>query len=373
MSTEYFLIGCGLFNCTLARLFAEAGHKVHIIEARDHIGGNCFDLIDEKTGYRYHKYGPHIFHFSDNKWFEFLSRFGTLRPFHHSVKSVFGDAKFQIPVNLDTINQFFNVNLKPSEVAAFLESRALKIDNPKNMEDQLLAKIGRELYEAFFKNYTQKQWGKSPSELPGSTIQRIPVRMNYNSSYYNKPYSYIPEEGFTPLINNIINHENIDIELKHFSNLDEIIGYTKSGKVVYTGELDKLFDYKYGRLEYRALRFELEHIKTKDFQGLSVINYPESKYRWTRICEPKHFPHIENINGFNNSETLIIKEISKLKEPEDEAYYPIADKKNLELFNRYAEEANAIENLILAGRLGTYTYTDMEQTLSKAFELFENV
>ena len=131
MSVEYFLIGCGLFNCTLARLFAEAGHKVHIIEARDHIGGNCFDLVDEKTGYRYHKYGPHIFHFSDNKWFEFLSRFGTLRPFHHSVKSVFGDAKFQIPVNLDTINQFFNVNLKPSEVAAFLESRALKIDKPK--------------------------------------------------------------------------------------------------------------------------------------------------------------------------------------------------------------------------------------------------
>ena len=137
--------------------------------------------------------------------------------------------------------------------------------------------------------------------------------------------------------------------------------------------MDKLFDYKYGRLEYRTLMFELEHIHTNDFQGLSVINYPESKYRWTRICEPKHFPHIENIKGFNNSETLIIKEISKVKGPEDEAYYPIADQKNLELFNKYAEEANAIENLILAGRLGTYTYTDMEQTLSKAFEVFKNV
>lgn len=363
-----------MFNCTLARLLATYGHRVKIIEARDHIGGNCYDEVDYITGYRFHKYGPHILHFNNNKWFDFLSEFGTLRQFHHSVKSVYNGRLFQIPVNLDTINQFFGINLRPHEVADFLSGKASRIENPGNMEDQLLSKIGRELYEAFFKNYTTKQWGKSPNKLPGSTIQRIPVRENYNSSYYNKPFSYIPEEGFTPLLMNMVNHENIEVELNHAVLLDDILNYTKSlYKVVYTGEVDRLFDYKFGYLEYRTLTFRKEYLNVIDAQGLSVINYPEEKYPWTRICEPKHFPHDENIKNFNAPKTLIIKEYSKQKNVNDEAYYPIADEKNLDIFNKYLAEAGNIKNLYLAGRLGRYIYTDMEQTLNNAFEVFENI
>lgn len=372
MSTEYYLIGAGLFNAVLANLLAKSGKSVFMFESRDHVGGNCYDEIDETTGIRYHKYGPHIIHLQNNKWFSFLNEFGTLEPFHHNVKSAYRGRLYTIPINLETINDFYGVNLHPYEVREFLKSKVLNIDNPQNMEEKLLSLIGKDLYEAFFRSYTIKQWEKDPTNLPESTIQRIPVRLNFNSSYYTKKFSYIPKEGFTNLICNLLNHRNISVSLNTNIGLKEIENFARRGTVIYSGEVDRLFGYRFGELEYRSLYFVKEYKDVSDYQGISVVNYPELNVKWTRICEPVHFPHTENEYKERNK-TLLIKEFSCRRTGNMEAYYPISNTENLNLYNLYVEEAKKIRNLRLAGRLGMYKYTDMENTIENAFRMFENV
>ena len=372
MCNKFFLIGSGLFNCTLANLLAKDGFEVQIFESRNHLGGNCFDEIDRETGLRYHVYGPHIIHLQNEKWIDFLSQFATLIPFHHSVKSFYHENYYQLPINLDTINLFYKKALKPFEILDFIKTKSERIDNPKNMEEKLLSLIGKDLYEAFFKFYTIKQWGKDPKELPATTIQRIPVRNNFNSSYYTKKYSFIPKEGFTPLLENLIDNKRIKLNLNTCIDLKNIIEFSKKGKVIYTGEVDKLFHYEYGELEYRSLYFEKEYNQVPDFQGTSVINYPELKYPWTRICEPRHFPHYENEYNTSNK-TLIIKEYSTQRNDALEAYYPINDDRNNSLYKKYFSLSQTIPNLTLAGRLGMYKYTDMENTIENAFRTYQNV
>lgn len=369
MSKNYYLIGAGLFNCVLARLLADQGNMVTVFEKRNHIGGNCFDLVDQNTGIRYHQYGPHIFHYKNRKFFEFISKFGEFESYHHSVKSVFCDKKYPIPINLETINSFYGVNLRPYQVMDFIKTKCDSITNPRNMEEKLLSMIGRDLYEAFFKNYTKKQWETEPCNLPASTIQRIPVRVNYDSSYYAKPYSSIPVKGYTEIMNNMINHENISISLNNDIKLEQLIKLSKSGVCVYTGSLDRLFNSKFGDLPYRSLKFEIEYYNVNDYQGASVINYPEDKYEWTRICEPSHFPHIENRNK-HLYKTMIIKEYSKWCKCDDDPYYPINDVNNINLYNKYKNELIKAGNIYPGGRLGMYSYTDMENTIDNAFKLF---
>lgn len=363
-----FLIGAGLHNAVIAREMADLGIHVKIFEQRSHIGGNCFDTIDQETGILYHAYGPHILHFTNIKLLDWLSKFDDMIPFHHSVKSLFKGKKYPIPINLDTINLFFNKDLQPKDVEHFLGLKRTFNSEPRNMEEKCISLIGEDLFNAFFREYTIKQWGKDPKDLPPSTISRIPVRNNYNSSYYNKPFSYLPYHGFTVLLNNIIDHPKIEVCLKSKINLNDTINFSKKGIVIYTGPLDELFDLSLGKLEYRSLVFKKEIALTKDYQGVSVINYPELKYNWTRITEPKHFPHKQNQN-LTTPKTLIIKEFSCEHTKGLDPYYPINNKQNNELSNSYKKSLSKINNIIAAGRLGSYTYTDMENTINNAFAL----
>lgn len=365
---NFYLIGSGLHNAVLARELANAGYKVEIFDQRNHIGGNCYDETDHETGILFHVYGPHILHFSDKKILKYLAQYAEFVPFHHSVRSIYKNKAYQIPINLETINSFFNCNLKPSQVEDFLRDKKSVYEQPRNLEEQCLSLIGKDLYEAFFKEYTIKQWGKDPKELPASTIARIPIRNNYNSSYYNKPYSYIPIKGFTNLISSILSHDNISIQLNAKINLKDLIQLTKRGIVIFTGPLDELFEYKVGKLEYRSLIFQKAIINSRDFQGISVVNYPELKYPWTRITEPKHFPHEINIAN-STDKTLILKEISVNHTKDLEAYYPINNESNIALSNRYKKMLAEIGNTFAAGRLGDYKYTDMENTIHNAIKL----
>ena len=369
---KVFLIGAGLHNAVVARKLAETGVEVHVFEQKEHIGGGCFDAVDEQTGILYHVYGPHILHFTDKKLLKWLSEYGELIPFHHSVKSVYRDKVYPIPINLDTINSFFKCNLRPFEVEGYMHKICEHIPYPKNMEEQCISQIGRELYEAFFREYTIKQWGRDPRDLPASTIARIPVRANFCTSYYGKPFSCLPFDGFTHLIANIFNHPRININLNTKINLQDVIELSKLGLVVYCGMLDELFDYRDGRLEYRSLYFEKEIINVKDFQGVAVMNYPELKYQWTRVTEPRHFRHRLNLNAEQN-QTVILKEFSCEYDGQHNPFYPINDEKNNLLSDRYQMELVRIGNVIPAGRLGSYKYTDMENTINNAMNLVDQI
>lgn len=368
---DFILIGAGLFNIVLAEKLSKRNKKILIIEKRNHIGGNCFDERDSQTKIITHKYGPHILHFDNYKIYEYLSNFAPFTPFHHRVLTKYQDKLYQMPINLETINSFYGLSLTPSEVRNFLEGKSIKdIENIySNVEDKCISMIGVELYNAFFKEYTQKQWGQDPKLLPSEIINRIPVRTDYNTSYYNKKYSYLPSQGFTFTFEKMISNPNISIQLNtNWHNL-EYSKYDNAIKI-YTGAIDRYFDYCYGELEYRSLEFEKEYISVQDYQGISVVNYPEGKYQWTRICEPRHF-YPEKWNEYSKTSTVIFKEKPCIDN--SEPYYPINNKKNHDLLKKYENLACKEENLFFGGRLGEYKYFDMEGTIEAAFQLYDEL
>ena len=361
---KFIIIGAGLFGITLTQCLSEK-YKVILIDKRDVVGGNCYDYTDEETGIIVHKYGPHIFHIQDKVIYNYIKKFTDFNNYKHQVRSYYKDKVYEFPINLSTINSFFNINLHPYEVRSFLHNEAKKanIVSPQNMAEKIISMVGIDLYEAFFKEYTLKQWGKDPSQLPESIINRIPIKENYDTSYYKKLFNGIPKNGYSFIFKNMLANKNISIELKtdFFSDRDYFIN---KGILVFTGPIDAFFNYKYGKLEYRSLRFEKEYFDLKDFQGISVMNYPELKYEYTRICEPKHF-YPEKLYIFNANKTLILKEISfksKIAEP----YYPIQNTENVQKYKLYFNEAKKLNNIYFGGRLGEYKYYDMEDTIKSA-------
>ncbi|WP_267523136.1 UDP-galactopyranose mutase [Campylobacter sp. MG1] len=370
MNTIY-LIGAGLFNIICSRILAKNGYKCIILEKRKHIGGNCYDEIYPNTKILNHVYGPHIIHSDNYDFIKWLSDFDKLDFFHHEVKTKYKNKLYSMPINLSTINDFFDTNLNPNEVKKFLQDLSKKYykDSYNNMEEKCLSLIGMELYEAFFKTYTYKQWNKYPIQLPSETISRIPIRTNYQTSYYKKKYSFIPHNGYTELFKKILKHENISIELNKNIKLKDIKNLIVKGKVIYTGAIDELFEYEFGELEYRSLYFEVEKLDINDFQGISVINYPELEYNYTRITEAKHFYPHKNL-GEN---TIISKEYStdfKLNSKLDR-YYPINTNTNNNLYAKYLDKSKKYDNLYIEGRLGKYIYTDMENTFNNAILFLE--
>lgn len=369
---DIYLIGAGLFNLTCARILAEKGYKCHIYDSRAYLGGNCADTVDATTGILYHIHGPHILHLDNLEVLNFLKRFGDWSYFHHEVKTCYKDNLYPMPINLETINKFFNLNLKPFELAAFLKSKAETKERINNMEDFLISEIGSELYEAFFKGYTIKQWGKNPSDLPTNTIARIPIRSNYQSTYYKKKYSFLPDDGYHSIFEKMVDHKNIYLTLSNQISNKEVFEYAKDDLTFYSGPIDKLFNYKYGDLEWRTVYFLMKYHNVQDMQGISVINYPESKFPYTRVCEPKHF-YIDKYT--KNRKSLLIEEYSKQfdKNTDDTPYYPIGDMENKKKFDTYKTEAVKYKNLYCVGRLGNYAYTDMENTVDNAFKLCQNI
>lgn len=369
--TDFLIIGSGFYGSVLAERIANVlKKKVIIIDKRDHIGGNCFSEIDKKTKIEYHKYGTHIFHTSSEKVWKYISTFCSLNSYRHQVLSKFKKKIYQLPINLETINSFFNKNFNPSEAQEFLEKKTIKYQKKEytNFEQKAFSQIGPELYNAFIKDYTKKQWGKDPKKLPATIFDRLPLRYNYREDYFLKcKYQGIPNFGYTNIFEKLLSGKNIEIiKNKKFSLLKN--EYDVKLLTIYTGPLDELFNYKLGRLEWRSLKFKKEIINTNDFQGNSVINFPETTYPYTRIHEPKHL-HIER--EYTKKKTLIIKEFSKSNHKEP--YYPINTTKNRELHRRYKELANKIKKFDFGGRLADYAYYDMDMTISAALVKFEKI
>lgn len=362
------IVGAGLFGIVLAHELSRMDFDILLIDKRDHIGGNCYDYLDDNTGILIHKYGPHILHINDEKIYRYITKFCKFNNYKHQVRALYNDKIYEFPINLSTINNFYNVNLHPYEVLDFLSSEARKdsVPNPQNMEEKVISLIGRPLYEAFFKEYTTKQWGKNPAQLPASIINRIPIKCNYDTNYYKKSFNGMPSEGYTKLFEKMLQSKKISIQLNtdFFHDRDYFLKYDL---LVYTGPIDAFFGYEHGKLEYRSLRFEEELHYVDDWQGNSVINYPELKYSYTRICEPKHF-YPERWNSCSKNKTLIFKEIS-FSNSSGDPYYPILDKNNMEIYRKYKNDSLLYDNIYFGGRLGEYKYYDMEDTIKSALKL----
>lgn len=368
---DYVLVGAGLFCSVIAEQIAnDLKKKVLIIEKRDHIGGNCYSDIDATTGIEYHKYGTHIFHTSNKSVWDYISKFTTFNSYYHQVLTIYDGKVYQMPINLETINSFYNINLKPYEVDNFL-NKEIALESysaPKNFEEQAINIIGRPLYDAFIKGYTMKQWGRDPKELPTHIIKRLPFRKNYSESYFFDTYQGIPIHGYTAIFNKMLSSDNITIRLKtdFFDVKDE---FSSDTKIIYSGSIDRLLDYKYGDLDYRTLTFEKELKDYDDYQGTAVMNYANEERPYTRIHEPKHL-HPERKQS--KSKTLIIKEYSK-EANREEPYYPIGGEKNKILYNKYLNEVTGIyPNIILGGRLGDYKYYDMHHVIENALDLYNS-
>ncbi len=364
---SYVVVGSGLMGSVMAeRIASQLGERVLVIEKRDHIGGNCYSAEDETTGIEYHRYGTHIFHTSDEKVWNYIRKFTAFNHYQHRVLSNHKDKIYQFPINLETINHFYALTLKPYEVEAFMETIRTDIKNPQNFEEQAISQIGKDLYEAFFKGYTIKQWQVDPKSLPAAIFNRLPFRKNYVDNYFFDRWQGIPQDGYTAIFQRLLADHKITVltNTDYFEIRDQLKPDTC---LIYSGPIDQFFDYKYGKLSWRTLRFEKEVIDKEEYQGNSVINYPDPEVPFTRIHEPRYL-HPER--EYRKDKTVIFKEYS-LPDKGDNPYYPIASTENHRLLNLYKEEAARLPNVFISGRLGDYKYYDMHQTIARALEIFE--
>jgi UDP-galactopyranose mutase len=326
------IVGAGLSGAVIGRELALAGHQVEIIDARDHIAGNCHTERDADTGVMVHVYGPHIFHTDDAEVWDYVNGFQTFMPYKNRVKTTSGDSVYSLPVNLHTINQFFGKTFRPSEARDFIENHAADktITDPQTFEEQAMRFVGKDLYEAFFKGYTEKQWGCSPTELPASILKRLPVRFNYDDNYFFHKFQGMPENGYTDMIGKILDHPNITVTLgTRFVRSDD----ADVGHVFYSGQLDGYFDYEVGRLGYRTLDFE-RFSYDGDYQGCAVMNYGDASVPFTRITEHKHFSPWEEHEG-----SVCYREFSRACGPDDIPYYPIRMVEEKEQLAQYVARA----------------------------------
>jgi UDP-galactopyranose mutase len=367
---KYLVVGSGFFGSVMAeRIANQLKEKVLVIEKRNHIGGNCYSLDDPETGIHFHLYGTHIFHTSNPRVWEYINRFTEFNGYFHQVLTTHKGKVFQMPVNLETINTFYNVSLKPFEVQDFLRKEIEKenITEPRNFEEKAVSMMGRPLYEAFIRGYTLKQWQKDPKDMPESILKRLPFRANYNESYYYSRWQGIPLHGYGKIFEKMLDSSNIEVKLNiDFFKIRDII--PEDTKIIYSGPIDQFFDYKYGKLEYRTLRFEKEVQPYEDFQGTSVMNYADTEVPFTRIHEPRHL-HPER-EDYPKDKTMIIKEFSMLDDGSN-PYYPINDDRNQNLILKYRAEVGDLKNTIISGRLGDYKYYDMHDTINHALQMFD--
>ena len=354
-------VGAGFSGAVVARELAAAGHDVLVVDQRPHVAGNCHTERDQATGVMVHVYGPHIFHTDNEAVWQYVGQFAEFMPYTNRVKSIARGQVYSLPINLHTINQFFGKTLSPSEAEDFIAGLADRtIDEPVSFEEQARKFVGPELYEAFFKGYTVKQWGRSPHDLPASILKRLPVRFNYDDNYFHHKFQGIPRDGYTALVENILDHPRIRVELEHEYAPSENAGFDH---VFYSGPLDKYFDYAHGRLEYRTLDFEKFHFDG-DFQGNAVINYPDEDVPFTRITEHKHFAPWEQHDG-----SVCYREYSRACEAEDIPYYPVRLVDSKAALTKYERMAADTRGVTFLGRLGTYRYLDMDVTIAEALAI----
>ena len=350
----------------LARELAERlDARIEVIDQRDHLAGNCHTARDEVSGVLVHQYGPHIFNTSHEDVWNYILRFGEFRPYVNRVKAVNRRGVFSFPLNLHTINQFFGTSFSPDQARAFVAKQAdQSVDAPANFEEQALKFVGRELYEAFFYGYTKKHWGCEPRELPASILKRLPLRFNYNDNYYNSRHQAIPTEGYSPVVQRILDHPNIRLALR--TKWDPAMG-DNFDHTFYSGPLDELFSFTSGRLGYRTIHFERIDAQG-DFQGNAVINYSEEETPWTRIHEHKHFAPWEILDR-----TVAFREFSKETESLDIPYYPKRLTHDISTLQTYEKQLGDSPNITPIGRLGTYRYLDMDQVIGESLDLASDI
>lgn len=361
MKNNILIVGAGFSGAVIGRELANDGHSVRIIDSRAHIAGNCYSERDQKTNVMVHTYGPHIFHTDNEEVWNYISSHCEMMPYVNRVKATVNGQVFSLPINLHTINQFFKTTCSPNEAKELIDSKGdSTIIEPKTFEEQALRFVGKELYEAFFKGYTIKQWGMEPKELPASILKRLPVRFNYDDNYFNHKYQGMPKEGYTEIVDSILNHENITVELNTKYDHGE---KEKYDHVFYSGQLDGYFEFKLGRLGYRTLDFD-KFTSKGDYQGCAVMNYCEVDVPYTRITEHKYFSPWEK-----HDETVCYREISRSCTENDIPYYPIRQMGEMTLLGKYLDSAEKEQNITFIGRLGTYRYLDMDVTIAEALEV----
>lgn len=357
---RFAIVGAGFSGAVVARELADAGHSIEVFDARDHVAGNCHTARHE-TGVMVHTYGPHIFHTQHEHVWQYINRFGEMMPYRHKVKAISQGTMYSLPVNLRTINQFFGRDFDAKQAEEFIQSKAdVTITNPVSFEDQGLRFVGRELYEAFFAGYTAKQWGVEPKELPASILARLPVRFNEDDSYFNHPYQAIPKDGYTPIVEAILNHASIKVRLGTRFDPGSHVVFGEFDHVVWTGPIDAYFNFEFGRLGYRTLDFVPE-VAEGDYQGHPVVNYCDVNVPYTRITEHKHFAPWES-----HERTVVYREFSRLCGETDTPYYPIRLVKEKQQLLNYVQKARGAKGVTFIGRLGTYRYLDMDVTIHEA-------
>ena len=372
---DVVVAGAGLWGCTVARVLAESGRRVLVLEKRAAVGGNVRCEIDSETGIEVHTYGSHIFHTHLDDVWNFVNRFITFNGYQHKVLARYEDKTYFLPLGLTLVNQFYGLNITPSELPAFIakEAAGSKEEVGLNFETQAISFIGRPLYEAFIREYTRKQWGMDPRELSADIIRRLPVRASYDVNYFSDYRQGIPLTGYNSLFDGLLDHSNISVECNAEYALGEIrlaggeVYGTEGAPVFYSGPIDALFGYKFGPLPWRSLRFERERVAVQDYQGTSVVNYTGADVPFTRIHEFKHY-HPEDAKVMGSASTIICREYPQTWALGDEPYYPVDTPASRELLALYQAEAAKQANLIVGGRLGGYRYYDMDRSIGNALE-----
>jgi UDP-galactopyranose mutase len=355
------IVGAGFSGAVIAYQLARAGFRLDVFDARPHVAGNCHTERDAETGVMVHTYGPHIFHTSNERVWNFVQQFDQFMPFTNRVKALTGGRIFSLPINLLTINQFFSKTFTPSEAERFIASIGdLSIKDPQTFEEQALRFVGKDLYEAFFKGYTVKQWGTEPSNLPASILKRLPIRFNYDDNYYSSLFQGMPKHGYTHIVERLLDHANIQVTLSSKVDRRDTADFDH---VFYSGPIDGWFNYEEGHLGYRTLDFVTER-HSGDYQGNAVINYCDMTAPWTRISEHKHFSPWES-----HGKTIIFKEYSRVCEPKDTPYYPIRLVEEKSQLSRYVALAHELPRTTFVGRLGTYRYLDMHVAIAEALDV----
>ena len=372
---DYLVVGSGLYGATFARKAAEKGKKVLVIDKRKHVAGNIY--TEEIEGIEVHKYGAHIFHTNDKSVWDFLQQFTDFNRFTNSPVANYKGELYSLPFNMYTFNKMWGV-VTPEEAEAKIEEQRAEakaamekegVTEPRNLEEQAILLIGRDIYEKLVKGYTEKQWGRPCTSLPAFIIKRLPVRLTFDNNYFNALYQGIPIGGYTAMVKNMLDHENIEVRTgtEYFENKIELDEEAK--KVVYTGPIDSYFNYSLGTLQYRSVRFENEILDKPSFQGNAAVNYTDSETPWTRIIEHKWFEFGKGKDGKDLPKTVISREYSSEWKLGDEPYYPVNDEKNGALYAEYKKLADAEENVIFGGRLAEYKYYDMDAVVAAALDM----
>lgn len=364
---DYLIVGSGLYGAIFAHEAKKAGKSVLVVEKRPNIGGNIY--TEKLEGINVHKYGAHIFHTNNKKVWNYITKFSEFNRFTNSPVANYKGELYSLPFNMYTFNKMWGV-VTPEEAAAKIAEQRLEIKGePKNLEEQAISLVGRDIYEKLIKGYTEKQWGRDCKDLPAFIIKRLPVRLTFDNNYFNALYQGIPVGGYTKLIENLLEGIEVRLNTDYLDNKEELDKLAH--KVVYTGHIDAFFDYRLGTLEYRSVRFENETLDIPNYQGNAAVNYTDRETPWTRIIEHKWFEFGKDENGKDLPKTIISKEYSSEWKKGDEPYYPVNDEKNSKLYLEYKKLADSEKSVIFGGRLGEYKYYDMDATIASVLELCE--